>query len=57
MVFVYLKGSKQMIEERLLRRENHYFKANMIETQFMVLEVIYTLIYFIIIIIIIFPGA
>ena len=39
MVFVYLKGSKQMIEDRLLSRDNHYFKASMIETQFEALEV------------------
>ena len=39
MVFVYLKGSKQMIEERLLSRENHYFKASMIQTQFQDLQV------------------
>ena len=38
-VFVYLKGSKQMIEDRLLSRENHYFKASMIQTQFHALEV------------------
>ena len=38
-VFVYLKGSKQMIEDRLLSRENHYFKASMIQTQFQALEV------------------
>ena len=38
-VFVYLRGSKQMIEDRLRRRENHYFKADMIQTQFAALEV------------------
>ena len=38
-VFVYLRGSKQMIQDRLRRRENHYFKADMIQTQFAALEV------------------
>ena len=28
-----------MIEDRLRRRENHYFKADMIQTQFAALEV------------------
>ena len=37
--FVYLKGSPEMIKRRLENRENHYFKAGLLQTQFDTLEV------------------
>ena len=36
--FVYLKGSFDLIWERMLRRQNHYMKASMLQSQFATLE-------------------
>jgi gluconokinase len=36
--FVYLKGSFELIWERMQRRQNHYMKAAMLQSQFAVLE-------------------
>lgn len=36
--FVYLKGSFDLIWERMLRRQNHYMKASMLQSQFAALE-------------------
>ena len=38
MQFVYLKGSFDLIWERMLRRQNHYMKASMLQSQFAALE-------------------
>ncbi len=36
--FVYLKGSFDLIWERMLRRRHHYMKASMLQSQFATLE-------------------
>lgn len=36
--FVYLKGSFDLIWERMLRRQHHYMKAAMLQSQFATLE-------------------
>jgi carbohydrate kinase (thermoresistant glucokinase family) len=36
--FVFLKGSYDLIKERMKRREDHYMKAGMLESQFEALE-------------------
>jgi gluconokinase len=36
--FVYLKGSFELIEQRLKQRQGHYMKANLLRTQFDALE-------------------
>ncbi|MBW4517672.1 MAG: gluconokinase [Timaviella obliquedivisa GSE-PSE-MK23-08B] len=36
--FVYLKGSFELIEQRLTQRQGHYMKANLLRTQFDALE-------------------
>lgn len=36
--FVYLKGSFELIWERMQRRQNHYMKAAMLQSQFATLE-------------------
>lgn len=36
--FVYLKGDRQTIRERLSARKTHYMKANMLDSQFASLE-------------------
>ena len=38
--FIYLKGSRDLIQSRLEKRSNHYFKAGLLHTQFETLEVI-----------------
>ena len=38
LIFVYLKGSKDMIEKRLTSRKGHYFKADLLQSQFDALE-------------------
>jgi gluconokinase len=37
-LFLHLKGDYKMLEERLLKREGHYMKANMLKSQFDILE-------------------
>lgn len=37
-VFIYLKGDKALIEERLLSREDHYAGVNLLQSQFDALE-------------------
>jgi gluconokinase len=36
--FVYLKGSPELLQERLMARSGHYMKAGMLESQFAALE-------------------
>src|SRR5947209_3698401 len=36
--FIYLKGSKQLLQQRILERQNHFMKAKMLESQFEILE-------------------
>lgn len=36
--FVYLKGSKELIEKRMTARQNHFMKARMLDSQFATLE-------------------
>ena len=38
LLFVYLKGSKDVIEKRLTKRQGHYFKADLLQSQFDALE-------------------
>jgi gluconokinase len=37
-IFVYLKGSKELIQERMLHRVGHFMKAGMLASQFETLE-------------------
>lgn len=37
-IWVYLKGSQHLIEERMRARTDHFMKANMVASQFKVLE-------------------
>lgn len=37
-VFCFLQGSKDLIRERILARENHYFKESLLDSQFETLE-------------------
>ena len=37
--FIYLKGSQELIKRRLEERANHYFKAELLQSQFDTLEV------------------
>lgn len=36
--FVWIKGDKEMLRDRMLKRQGHFFKANMLDGQFEVLE-------------------
>jgi gluconokinase len=36
--FVYLKGSFELIQQRLSQRQNHYMKADLLQSQFATLE-------------------
>jgi gluconokinase len=36
--FVYLKGSRDIIRERMEMRQGHYMKAGLLESQFAILE-------------------
>ncbi len=36
--FVYLKGDYQILSQRLADRQNHYMKAEMLKSQFEILE-------------------
>ncbi|RIA95780.1 gluconokinase [Glomus cerebriforme] len=36
--FIYLKGSKQLFQQRILERQNHFMKAKMLDSQFDSLE-------------------
>ena len=36
--FVWVKGDKEVIRDRMLKREGHFFKANMLDGQFEALE-------------------
>ena len=38
LVFIYLKGSQEVIERRLTNRQGHYFKAELLQSQFDALE-------------------
>lgn len=38
LAFIYLKGSYELIEGRMLSRANHFFKPQMLVTQFQALE-------------------
>ena len=38
LVFIYLKGTKELIESRLANRKGHYFKAGLLQSQFDALE-------------------
>jgi gluconokinase len=38
LVWVYLKGSEEVIRKRLLQRQHHFMKANMVASQFADLE-------------------
>ena len=37
-IFIYLKGSYELIEERLRKRKNHFFDAALLSSQFSTLE-------------------
>ncbi len=37
-IWVYLKGSPELIQQRMLARANHFMKANMVASQFTALE-------------------
>eukprot|EP00092_Neocalanus_flemingeri_P031698 GFUD01034431.1.p1 GENE.GFUD01034431.1~~GFUD01034431.1.p1 ORF type:complete len:181 (+),score=77.86 GFUD01034431.1:40-543(+) len=37
-LFIYLMGSKEVIEKRLTKRQGHYFKAELLQSQFDALE-------------------
>ncbi|KAG7098472.1 hypothetical protein E1B28_000416 [Marasmius oreades] len=37
-VFTYLKGKKEVLLDRMARRQNHYMKANMLDSQLETLE-------------------
>ena len=41
--FIYLKGSQELIKRRLEERANHYFKAELLQSQFDTLEVSHTI--------------
>ena len=36
--FVWIKGDKETLRDRMLKRENHFFKAEMLDSQFDALE-------------------
>lgn len=36
--FVWIKGDKETLRDRMLKRENHFFKAKMLDSQFDALE-------------------
>lgn len=36
--FVWIKGDKEALRDRMLKRENHFFKASMLDSQFDTLE-------------------
>jgi len=36
--FVWIKGDKEMLRDRMLKRQNHFFKAEMLDSQFDALE-------------------
>ena len=36
--FVWIKGDKETLRDRMLKRQGHFFKANMLDSQFEVLE-------------------
>jgi len=36
--FVWIKGDKETLEDRLLKRQNHFFKAGLLDSQFEALE-------------------
>jgi gluconokinase len=36
--FVWVNGDKEMLKDRMLRRQGHFFKAGMLDSQFEVLE-------------------
>merc|ERR1719369_1007618 len=37
-LFIYLKGSQDVIQNRLTKRQQHYFKAELLQSQFDTLE-------------------
>ena len=38
LIFIYLKGSKELIAQRLKKREGHYMPADLLDSQFEALE-------------------
>ncbi|CAG8449811.1 1914_t:CDS:2 [Diversispora eburnea] len=36
--FIYLKGSRELIEKRLIQRQDHFMKVNLLKSQFEALE-------------------
>jgi gluconokinase len=36
--FIYLKGSKELLQQRISERQNHFMKVKMLESQFDILE-------------------
>ncbi|MSQ57162.1 MAG: gluconokinase [Limnohabitans sp.] len=39
LVFIHLQGNKQLIEERMKARQGHYMKANLLDSQLVILEI------------------
>ena len=36
--FIYLKGSRELISERMAARKNHYMPVSLLDSQFAILE-------------------